>query len=97
MSWLQATEFCKWRSDRVNEGILVREGLLVHNPDAQVDEEHFTTETYLSGQYQGERLREGLPSYSINSDFRDVKMEDGVLLPAYASPPKRNGNSRRWV
>ena len=86
VSWLQATEFCKWRSDRVNEGILVREGLLVHNPDAQVDEEHFTTETYLSGQYQGERLREGLPSYSINSDFRDVKMEDGVLLPAYRLP-----------
>jgi formylglycine-generating enzyme required for sulfatase activity len=86
VSWLQATEFCKWRSDRVNEGILVREGLLVHNPDAQVDEEHFTTETYLSGQYQGERLREGLPSYSINSDFRDVKMEDGVMLPAYRLP-----------
>ena len=86
VSWLQATEFCKWRSDRVNEGILVREGLLVHNPDAQVDEEHFTTETYFSGQYQGERLREGLPSYSINSDFRDVKMEDGVLMPAYRLP-----------
>ena len=91
VSWLQATEFCKWRSDRVNEGILVREGLLVHNPDAQVDEEHFTTETYLSGQYQGERLREGLPSYSIDSDFRDVKMEDGVLLPAYRLP-----NEAEW-
>ena len=86
VSWLQASDFCKWRSDRVNEGILIREGLLVHNPDAQVDEEHFTTETYLSGQYQGERLREGLPSYGLNSEFRDVRIEDGVLLPNYRLP-----------
>ena len=86
VSWLQASDFCKWRSDRVNEGILIREGLLVHNPDAQIDEEHFTTETYLSGQYQGERLREGLPSYGLNSEFRDVRIEDGVLLPNYRLP-----------
>ena len=86
VSWLQANDFCKWRSDRVNEGILIREGLLLHNPDAQIDEEHFTTETYLSGQYQGEREREGLPSYSLNAEFRDVRMEDGVLLPNYRLP-----------
>ena len=24
VNWLQATAFCKWRSDRVNEGILIR-------------------------------------------------------------------------
>lgn len=86
VNWLQANDFCRWRSDRVNEGILIREGLLVHNPDAQIDEEHFTTETYLSGQYQGERLREGLPSYALNSEFRDIKIEDGVLLPDYRLP-----------
>ena len=86
VSWLQANDFCKWRSDRVNEGILIREGLLVHNPNAQIDEEHFTTETYLSGQYQGERLREGLPSYGLNTEFRDVRIEDGVLLPDYRLP-----------
>ena len=26
VSWRQANEFCKWRTDRVNEGILIREG-----------------------------------------------------------------------
>ena len=86
VSWLQANDFCKWRSDRVNEGILIREGLLAHNPEAQVDEEHFTTETYLSGQYQGERLREGLPNFSSSSEFRNVRVEDGVLLPSYRLP-----------
>ena len=58
VNWLQATAFCKWRSDRVNEGILIREGLLAHNPEAQIDEEHFTTASYLNGQYAGERVRE---------------------------------------
>jgi formylglycine-generating enzyme required for sulfatase activity len=28
VSWLQANDFCKWRTDRVNEAILVREGVL---------------------------------------------------------------------
>ncbi|MEN9303641.1 MAG: hypothetical protein RL264_2070 [Bacteroidota bacterium] len=28
VSWLQANDFCKWRTDRVNEFILVREGIL---------------------------------------------------------------------
>ena len=86
VSWLQANDFCKWRSDRVNEGILIREGLLAHNPEAQIDEEHFTTDTYLSGQYQGERIREGLPSFATTSEFRNVRVEDGVLLPSYRLP-----------
>ena len=86
VNWLQATAFCKWRSDRVNEGILIREGLLAHNPEAQIDEEHFTTASYLNGQYAGERVREGLPSYSPNSEYRDLRIEDGVLLPEYRLP-----------
>jgi gliding motility-associated lipoprotein GldJ len=28
VSWLQANDFCTWRTDRVNEAILVREGIL---------------------------------------------------------------------
>ena len=28
VSWIQANEFCKWRTDRVNEAILVREGII---------------------------------------------------------------------
>jgi formylglycine-generating enzyme required for sulfatase activity len=28
VSWLQANDFCKWRTDRVNEAILVREGVI---------------------------------------------------------------------
>ena len=47
VSWRQATDFCKWRTDRVNEQILIQEGLFVHNPEAQVNEP-FTTDAYFN-------------------------------------------------
>ena len=53
VSWLQANDLCKWRTDRVNEQIMVREGFLeVHNPTGQVDDSYFSTEAYLDGQYE---------------------------------------------
>ena len=87
VSWNQANDFCTWRTDRVNENILIREGLLVHSPDAQMDEEHFTTATYLNRQYIGEREVEGVKDFRPNSSgFRDIKLEDGLLLPDYRLP-----------
>ena len=87
VSWRQATDFCKWRTDRVNENILIQEGLFVHNPESQMDEEHFTTDTYFNRQYVGERDAEGVKDYSTNSSgYRDIRMEDGLLLPNYRLP-----------
>ncbi|MEC7653356.1 MAG: SUMF1/EgtB/PvdO family nonheme iron enzyme [Bacteroidota bacterium] len=87
VSWRQATDFCKWRTDRVNENILVQEGLFVHNPESQMDEVHFTTETYFNRQYVGERDAEGVTDFSPNSSgYRDIRMEDGLLLPDYRLP-----------
>ena len=87
VSWRQANDFCKWRSDRVNEEILINEGLLVHSPQSQMDEEHFTTETYFNRQYIGEREIEGVRDYRHNSSgFRGIKIEDGLLLPDYRLP-----------
>lgn len=87
ISWNQANDFCKWRTDRVNEQLLIREGLIAHNPDGQMDEDHFTTEAYLSGQYQGEIVAEGLLDLRPGgSGFRNVKYEDGLLQPAYRLP-----------
>ena len=44
VSWLQANDFCKWRTDRVNEFVLIREGLLEQNANQQ--NEPFTTDAY---------------------------------------------------
>lgn len=138
VSWLQANDFCKWRTDRVNEAILVREGILKwHFADegsadvgaanrsdydkkyASVPQNMFSTENYLNGNYtieseggyvlnkdskpkpQTDKNKRPLPrdpyqleNYDpIYADMdngrlgaRPVKMEDGILLPAYRLP-----------
>jgi len=49
VSWIQAVEFSKWRTDRVNEGVLEKEGYL--KKDAKLTdvtaESTFSTESYL--------------------------------------------------
>jgi gliding motility-associated lipoprotein GldJ len=87
VNWLQANDFCAWRTDRVNEIILIREGLLLHNPTGQVDEDHFTTDAYFVGQYEGEKAADGIQDMNpAGSGYRNVKMEDGILLPRYRLP-----------
>lgn len=87
VNWLQANDYCAWRTDRVNELILIREGLLNHNPAAQVDEDHFTTDAYLNNQYEGEAAADGVVDLSPKGNgFRRVRMQDGILLPRYRLP-----------
>lgn len=86
ISWKQATEFCQWRTDRVNEQIMVREGLYNHNPN-QVADDNFNTDAYLNAQYEGDKKRDGIGWEGPNSPgYRNVKMEDGILLPRYRLP-----------
>ncbi|MCB0762041.1 MAG: SUMF1/EgtB/PvdO family nonheme iron enzyme [Flavobacteriales bacterium] len=87
VNWLQANDFCAWRTDRVNELILIREGLLLHSPTSQVDEDHFTTDSYLANQYEGEKAADGIEDLNpTGTGYRNVKMEDGILLPRYRLP-----------
>lgn len=85
VTWIQATDFCAWRTDRVNEIILIREGILKHYIN-QVNEDNFNTDAYLLGQYESGKNIEGIPDYHPNRDFRNVRMEDGILLPKYRLP-----------
>ena len=50
VSKTQAEKFCKWRSDRVMEYILIREGIIDHNPVPTI-ENCFTIEKYFTGNY----------------------------------------------
>jgi gliding motility-associated lipoprotein GldJ len=98
VSWLQANDFCKWRTDRVNEYILIREGILSWNTK-QTDANTFNTDAYLSGQHipinadakrNDENYHRGLvdlnPSKFENGEGRYSRMEDGILLPRYRLP-----------
>lgn len=88
VSWRQANEFCKWRTDRVNEAMLA-DGGFVELQNQAYGSDNFNTEAYLVGQYDGVRLK-GMRDYSPDAADakigRDVKMEDGVLLPDYRLP-----------
>ena len=84
VSWLQASDYCAWRTDRVNEGVLIREGILKPDPN-QLNETNFNTEAYLAGQYEG-LVNQNLRSLDPNQEFRRVMIEDGILLPKYRLP-----------
>jgi gliding motility-associated lipoprotein GldJ len=84
ISWIKANAYCKWRTDRVNEDILIRYGILFMNPNQTADD-HFDTEAYLAGQYEGE-VKQDLNDLDPNRDTRKVRMEDGIFLPEYRLP-----------
>ena len=83
VSWQQATEYCKWRTDRVNEMLLVEKGIINQTPD-QKDAETFNTEAYLAGKYTP-ASRKSLKDLNTGT-ARQVQYEDGILLPAYRLP-----------
>ncbi len=85
VTWLQANEYCKWRTDRVNEFVLIERGILNVNAQ-QVNEDNFNTDAYLIGQYEGS-VNKNLPDLDPNgSGERPVRFEDGILLPGYRLP-----------
>jgi len=86
VSWLQATQYAEWRTDRVNEKILADLRYINWNPEPS-PEGHFTTDAYLTypdfvEQAQSDRRLQ----YITTGDYRHVMMEDGILLPKYRLP-----------
>jgi len=86
VSWVQANDYALWRSDRVNERILIAAGVLTFDFEQNKDS-HFSTDAYLTGQYSGV-IDEGFKDLNpkSTSGIRNVQMEDGLLLPKYRLP-----------
>ena len=97
VNWIQATEFSKWRTNRVNEKRLADKGYTVkdayENPSS---DQLFSTETYLNapkevyggndsitrgGKASDRKLRNNTDSTNVY-----VQRKDGELLPAYRLP-----------
>ncbi len=92
VSWRQAHDFCLWRSDRVNEGILMNKGYVAaQSIQGEQQENNFTTKSYLLGLYQAQpgkiaaskknplKTAQGTPRTTVT-------MEDGLLMPDYRLP-----------
>ncbi len=91
VSWLQASQYSQWRTDRVNEAILEREGFLSDEAKLAAVEgkaSAFNTAAYLNspsltygGQIdslQGKKKRDSISVFA--------KTSDGILLPSYRLP-----------
>jgi len=83
VTWTQASDYAKWRTDRVNEMILIEKGILNPNIEQQC-EDNFNTDAYLAGQYQGS-VRKNLRDMQTGGE-RPVRFDDGILLPSYRLP-----------
>jgi hypothetical protein len=75
ISYQQAVNFCKWRSDRVMEYMLIRYGVIEWNIDAPADSV-FTIEKYFRGEYYGVQPNPHLmyyPHYSLPDSMTYLK------------------------
>ena len=85
VSWLKANKYALWRSDRVNEQLLINAGVINFDPDQNKDN-YFTTDGYLSGLYEA-KLANGVKDYKNGTEYsRNARMEDGIMLPKYRLP-----------
>ena len=84
VNWLQANDYCAWRTDRVNERILINQGFLLEDPN-QMGAQNFNTDAYLAHQYEG-AIGNEMVDLDPNKDYRKIRMEDGLLLPKYRLP-----------
>lgn len=86
VNWNQARKYAMWRSDRVNEMLLIKARRLNKNVN-QVNEDIYNTEAYVTDQYLGSagkgRRRDLDPS---GADRRNDDYSDGILLPNYRLP-----------
>ncbi len=90
VNWVQATEYCKWRTGRVNELALINKGYLDKKSQIKKElngagQDNFDTKAYLMGEYQA---TPGKTATSKSNPLKDaqgrprtmVKFEDGILF-----------------
>ncbi|MEP0132515.1 MAG: gliding motility lipoprotein GldJ [Eudoraea sp.] len=92
VNWIQAVQFAEWRTDRVNEAMLEKEGYLAQDAKYQAMsgevEGTFSTEAYLNrpesvynGQIdslQGKMKKDSVSNFATRST--------GIIMPAYRLP-----------
>ncbi len=80
VSWYKATDFCQWRTERLNEFLLIQNQTLQPNTD-QSNEDVYNTGTYIAGQYEGTNGTNLKHNLDPSGDkFRPMKYEDGLFI-----------------
>ncbi|WP_211357857.1 MULTISPECIES: gliding motility lipoprotein GldJ [Bizionia] len=96
VSWMQAVEFAKWRTDRVNELKLQKEGYLKQGSQYEATADaNFNTETYINAPTQSfggneEILKGGKIKPQVDAEGNEsgvyASRETGVISPKYRLP-----------
>lgn len=98
VNWIQATEFSKWRTNRVNELILEEKGITAEGARFETDASStFDSETYINAPTKVYGGKDSLIRGGKNADKFEqvvrkdtvgqyVERKDGILLPAYRLP-----------
>lgn len=85
VSWEQAQAYALWRTDRINEAILIERKHINPNFEGQQEENHFDSESYLVGLYEAEPGSKPMVN-AITGEERRVNASDEILVPAYRLP-----------
>ncbi len=94
VTWKQAQDFCLWRSDRVNEKLLIQKGYLDKETIASIQGigvEAFNTKSYILGEITPDP---GKLAISLKNPFKNadgspkerLSNDDGIMLPDYRLP-----------
>lgn len=100
VNWIQATEFCKWRTNRVNENILERSGYLKKDNKVKLGtdvkgESSFDTEAYINspskslggnGDVVLKRSINGKKQVADDAKNVYAQRSSGLILPEYRLP-----------
>jgi hypothetical protein len=86
LTWEQTQDYLCWKTDRLNEAILIEAG--VHDKKDliyQTNESNFNTEAYLNLQYDG-LVKKDLQDIAPYGTTRKVRIEDGILFTGFRLP-----------
>jgi gliding motility-associated lipoprotein GldJ len=91
VSWNQANDYCRWRTDRANEGVLTKMGFIdPKNPENKaLGANNFNKEAYLSEEYNAQptaKIKNKKPAKGQEAPKLRVSFEDGVLTADYRLP-----------
>lgn len=92
VSWKQANDYALWRSDRVNEKLLIDAGLLEYNNE-QTKDYHFSTDAYLAGKYTG-AINNSVDNENVNAEG---DLTETTEATANVSDARNNNEDNRRV
>ena len=79
VSWVQATEYCKWRTDRINELELINARIIPFVPleivSTKIQENPDSIENFI---FTTKRVRDYV--YFVNANYEEFESEDGEVI-----------------